>query len=81
VDTYEFAANKGEVWWIETGSERLGWLTHSFVLVQRVTKTGDKETLTDVAELYDIASPMKVSTNGYSYHRSARRCRIPGCAG
>jgi len=67
VDTYEFAAKKGEVWWVEVASERLGLNTDPFVLVQKVTKTGEEETLTDVAELYDIASPMKVSTNGYSY--------------
>jgi hypothetical protein len=67
VDTYEFSAKKGEVWWVEVASERLGLATDPFVLVQRVTKTGDKETLTDVAELYDIASPMKVTSNGYSY--------------
>jgi hypothetical protein len=67
VDTYEFTAKKGETWWIEVGSERLGLPTDPFVLVQRVVKDGGKETLTDVAELYDIAPPMKVSTNGYSY--------------
>lgn len=59
VDTYEFAAKKGETWWVEVASERLGLATDPFVLAQRVTKTGDQETLTDVAELYDIASPMK----------------------
>lgn len=67
VDTYEFSAKKGEVWWVEVASERLGLNTDPFVLVQKVTGTGAEETLTDVAELYDIASPMKVSTNGYSY--------------
>lgn len=67
VDTYEFPAKKGETWWVEVASERLGLATDPFVLVQRVTKTGDKESLTDVAELYDIPSPMKVSSNGYSY--------------
>src|SRR5206468_6130166 len=67
VDTYEFTAKKGEVWWVEVGSERLGLNTDPFVLVQRVTKNGDQETLTDVAELNDIASPMKVTSNGYSY--------------
>lgn len=67
VDTYEFTAKKGETWWVEVASERLGLNTDPFVLVQRVTKTGEKETLTDLAELYDIAGPMKVSTNGYSY--------------
>lgn len=67
VDTYEFPAKKGEVWWVEVASERLGLATDPFVLVQKVVKSGDTETLTDVAELYDIASPVKVSSNGYSY--------------
>ncbi len=63
VDTYEFTAKKGETWWVEVGSERLGLNTDPFVLVQQV-KDGK---LTDVAELYDIAPPMKVTSNGYSY--------------
>lgn len=67
VDTFEFNAKKGEVWWIEVASERLGLPTDPFVLVQRVTKDGDKEKLTDVAELNDIPPPMKPSSNGYSY--------------
>lgn len=67
VDTFEFNAEKGETWWVEVASERLGLNTDPFVLVQQVKKAGDKETLTDVAELYDIAPPMKVTSNGYSY--------------
>jgi hypothetical protein len=67
VDTFEFTAKKGEVWWIEVASERLGLPTDPFVLVQRVEKDGDKEKLTDVAELTDIPPPMKPSSNGYSY--------------
>lgn len=67
VDTFEFRAKKGEVWWIEVASERLGLPTDPFVLVQRVEKDGDKEKLTDVAELNDIPPPMKPSSNGYSY--------------
>lgn len=67
VDTFEFSAKKGDIWWVEVASERLGLPTDPFVLVQQVTKTGDQETLTDVAELYDINSPVKVSSNGYSY--------------
>jgi len=67
VDTFEFTAKKSETWWVEVASERLGLNTDPFVLVQQVKKNGEAETLTDVAELYDIASPMKVSTNGYSY--------------
>lgn len=63
VDSYEFSAKKGETWWVEVASERLGLNTDPFVLVQQVK--GDK--LTDVAELYDIAPPMKVTSNGYSY--------------
>ncbi len=67
VDTFEFTAKKGEVWWIEVASERLGLPTDPFVLVQRVEKDGDTEKLTDVAELNDIPPPMKPSSNGYSY--------------
>lgn len=63
VDTYEFAVKKGETWWVEVASERLGRNTDPFVLVQQV-KDGK---FTDVAELYDIAPPMKVTSNGYSY--------------
>lgn len=63
VDTYEFNAKKGETWWVEVASERLGRNTDPFVLVQQV-KDGK---FTDVAELYDIAPPMKVTSNGYSY--------------
>ena len=63
VDTYEFTAKKGEIWWVEVASERLGLNTDPFVLVQQV-KDGK---FTDVAELYDIAPPMKVTSNGYSY--------------
>jgi hypothetical protein len=67
VDTYEFTAKKGDVWWIEAASERLGLPTDPFVLVQRITKEGAEEKLADVAEFNDIAPPMKPSTNGYSY--------------
>ena len=63
VDTYEFTAKKGETWWVEVASERLGRNTDPFVLVQQV-KDGK---FTDVAELYDLAPPMKVTSNGYSY--------------
>ena len=67
VDTFEFTAKKGEVWWVEVASERLGLATNPAVVVQHVAKTDDKETLTDVVELNDIPSPIKVSSNGYSY--------------
>jgi len=67
VDVYEFEAKKGEVWWVEVGSERLGLPTDPSIIVQLVTKNGDKEQLTDVAEFSDIPSPVKVSSNGYAY--------------
>lgn len=67
VDTYEFTAKKGETWWVEVASERLGLATDPFVLVQGVTEQDGKKTLVDVAELYDIDSPVKLSSNGYSY--------------
>ena len=67
VDTFEFTAKKGEVWWVEVASERLGLPTDPFVLVQRVTVEGGKETVSDVAEFGDIPAPMKPSSNGYSY--------------
>ncbi len=65
VDTFEFAARKGEEWWVEVVSERFGLPTDPFVLVQHVNEKDGK--LTDVAELNDIAPPMKPSSNGYSY--------------
>lgn len=67
VDTFEFTAKKGDIWWIEVVSERLGLPTDPFVLVQRVTQEGGQEVLTDVAELNDIPSPVKLSSNGYAY--------------
>jgi len=67
VDVYEFEAKKGEVWWIEVGSERLGLPTDPSIIVQHVTKNGDQEQVTDVAEFSDIPSPVKVSSNGYAY--------------
>lgn len=67
VDTFEFSAKKGDVWWVEVASERLGLPTDPFVLVQRVTRDGSEEKLEDVAEFNDIPSPIKPSSNGYSY--------------
>jgi len=65
VDTYEFAGNQGETWWIEVASERLGRPTDATVLVQM--QKADSQQWIDVAELSDIASPMKPSSNGYAY--------------
>lgn len=67
VDTFEFTAKKGEVWWVEVASERLGRPTDPAVVVQLVKRDGEQETFTDVAEMNDIPSPIKVSSNGYSY--------------
>ena len=52
---------------MEVASERLGLPTDPFVVVQRVTRNGSEEKLEDVAELNDIPSPIKPSSNGYSY--------------
>jgi hypothetical protein len=62
LDVFEFQATKGEVWWVEVASERLGLKTDPSVLIQRVQKNGTAETVTDVAELEDIPSPMKMGT-------------------
>lgn len=70
VDTFDFTAQKGEVWWVEVGSARLGLPTDPSVLIQRVEKADgseDAEKLVDVVELSDISSPVKVSSNGYAY--------------
>ena len=67
VDTFEFTCDKGDVWWIEVASERLGRPTDPTVLVQKVNADGPNEQLTDVAEFSDIASPVKLSSNGYAY--------------
>ena len=68
VDTYEFEAKKGEIWWVETVSERLGRPTDPFVLVQHVGKDeGGAEKIKDLVELNDIISPVKLSSNGYAY--------------
>ena len=68
VDTFEFTAKKGEVWWVEVASERLGLSTDPSIVVQRVSGEGANENLSDVVEFSDIPSPIKVSTNGYSYN-------------
>lgn len=71
VDVFEFVAKKGETWWVEVASERLGLPTDPTILVQRVVEanaeTGAPQTLVDVVELTDIPSPVKVSSNGYAY--------------
>jgi len=69
VDFFEFESKKGEEWWIEAASERLGLPTDPAILVQHVVKgeKGAADKLIDVLELTDIPSPVKVSSNGYAY--------------
>jgi hypothetical protein len=67
LDVFEFEAKKGDVWWVEVGSERFGLPTDPAILVQHVNEKDGVETLTDVAEFSDIPSPVKVSSNGYAY--------------
>ncbi len=67
VDTFEFQATKGDVWWVEVASERLGRPTDPSAIVQHVSVNAGVEKLTDVAEFSDIASPVKLSSNGYAY--------------
>ncbi|MCC9604562.1 serine protease [Blastopirellula sp. JC732] len=64
VDAYEFTAKMGEVWWVEVASDRLGRPTDPSIVVQQVN---DKGEAVDLVELSDIPSPVKVSSNGYSY--------------
>lgn len=64
VDSFKFSAKKGEVWWVEVASERLGRPTDPSVVIQRVI---DGSKVVDVVELADIPSPVKRSSNGYSY--------------
>ena len=67
VDVFDFNAKKGEVWWVEVASERLGVPTDPAILVERVTGEGTEEKVADLVELSDIPSPIKPSSNGYSY--------------
>lgn len=67
VDSFKFNATKGDVWWVEVASERLGRPTDPSVIVQHVSGEGDDVVFTDVAEFTDIPSPMKPSSNGYAY--------------
>lgn len=67
VDTFEFTATKGEIWWVEVASERFGLPTDPSIVVQQVAGEGADEKLTDLVELTDVPSPIKVSSNGYSY--------------
>lgn len=56
-DWVTFDARKGDVFWVEVFSERLGLPTAPFVLIQRVTKNDKgEETVSDIKELSDTDS-------------------------
>ena len=67
VDIFEFNAEKGDVWWIEIASERLGRPTDPTAVIQQLSPAATPETTIDLTELTDIPSPMKPSSNGYAY--------------
>ncbi len=68
-DWVAFEAKKGEVFWVEVFSQRLGLPTDPFALIQRVSKN-DKgaEQVFDVKELYDTDS----NIGGPEYHTATR---------
>ncbi len=51
-DRFTFAAKKGEVYWAEVFSHRLGMATGPFLLGQRVTSHGSEEKTADLSEVY-----------------------------
>lgn len=65
-DVFEFAALKGDQWWIEIGSARAGAPTNPAGVVQRLPADAAAEPI-DVLELGDIPPALKPSSNGYSY--------------
>jgi len=67
VDTYEFAATAGDVWWVEVASDRLGLNTDPAIVIQQSKMEGTEQKWVDLLELNDIASPVKPSSNGYAY--------------
>ncbi|HAC91840.1 MAG TPA: hypothetical protein DCF63_14615 [Planctomycetaceae bacterium] len=67
IDCFEFQAAKGQQWWIEVASHRLGVPTGPAGVVQRAVQNETGTIWQDVIALKDIASPMKVSTNFYAY--------------
>src|SRR2546430_15585836 len=58
-DWVSFEAKKGEVFWVEVFSQRLGLPSNPFVLIQRVTRNdkGDEQ-ISDVKEFYGSDSPI-----------------------
>lgn len=72
-----FSAKKGEQYWIEIASERLGYPADPFMVLQRVTKNDKGEIqYSDVAEMYDKdenlgGNEFKTSTRDLWYHLKA----------
>jgi len=59
-----FEARKGEVFWAEVFSERLGLPTDPFALIQRVSKNDKgEEQVSDVKELYGFDSDIGAECN------------------
>lgn len=84
VDSFEFEAAAGEVWWVEVASERLGAPTNPAVVVERrlpAAADGGGERFEDVAEFADIAAPIKPSTNHYAYDGPPYEAGSADCLG
>ena len=68
-DWFTFEARKGDVFWVEIFSQRLGLVTDPFVLIQRVTKNEKgEEKVSDLKELYDADSDI----GGVEYKTATR---------
>lgn len=67
VDSFEFEAQAGDVWWIEVASQRLGCPTAPAAAVVRVVTEEGGERLVDVMQPAEIPAPIKPSSNFYSY--------------
>jgi len=68
-DWVTFEAKKGDVFWVEVFSQRLGLPTDPFALIQRVTKNEKgEEQVSDVKELYDTDS----NIGGVEYKTATR---------
>src|SRR5439155_4608129 len=70
-DWVTFQAKKGDLFWVEVFSERLGLPTDPFALIQRVSKNDKgEEQVSDVKELYDTDS----NIGGVEYRSGTRDC-------
>jgi hypothetical protein len=68
-DWVTFEAKKGDVFWVEVFSQRLGLPTDPFALIQRVSKNDKgEEKVSDVKELYDTDS----NIGGVEYKTATR---------